>query len=485
MSEETKDGAAVVEKYDVEKETVSESQFRDVAIKSASDILPAERSTISLHLLVKNGAGVVGRLLDNVGPYVHEVVAILNDCEDETESILDYKCNQYGLDLVLVRVTRNTHPRFYIMDEAATYKDGRSLSGEEFGGPFTNQPILADWAAVRNIGWNMCTRKWRLFLDADDVVQDPECIPGLVKALEEQGVELACSLYTFGVDPEGRAFAASFRERLALGSSRVRWSKPIHECLFGTTRMAHVKGNLVVRDMRDNKGKDVRIPGRNFKILYHRARTKDWEVSPRMIADLIQEVRHVAAAPGMMTFAEALLEKYLEEGTWPEERGWVYGMVAEMRENMGDLDGAIRGYQDSLTVHPGSKMAFRLCRATFKKACAVKEEIGESLSDAITEKGVIAAESAIVSAETTLTKLWQAVIAAHQQGVENKQHHQALDDGPLFEEMEAIHAAGAYLELGQAMDALALAEKALTAFPENSALGVMVREIKRLLQSVR
>lgn len=471
MSEETKDSS--YGKKDEDQE-VGSALVRDVAIRSAADIPAAERSEISLHLLVKNGEGVVGRLLDNVGPYIHEVVAILNDCEDGTEAVIADKCNQYDLELALVRVTRNTHPKLYILDEAATYKVGRSLSGEEFGGPFTNQPILADWAAVRNIGWNMCSKKWRLFLDADDVVQDPECLPGLVKALEEQGVELACGLYTFGVDSEGRAFASSFRERLALGSSRVRWSKPIHECLFGTTRIAHVRGNLVVRDMRDNKGKDVRLPGRNFKILYHRARTKDWEVSPRMIADLIQEVRHMAQAPMMMVFAEALLDKYLEEGTWPEERGWVYAMVAEMRENVGNIDGAMAGYWDSLTVHPGSKTAFRLCRAAFKRACGVKERI-EKIA---TEEGVDVAE------QIELTAAWQTVIDAYDQGIENKQHHQALDDGPLYEEMEAIHAAGAYLELGQVSEALDLAEKAHAAFPENSALGVMLGEIRKQLLAV-
>jgi glycosyltransferase involved in cell wall biosynthesis len=475
MSETEAETKVETESKDEAKEVVGAQRVREVKLTNQVDIPKGERSTISLHLMVKNGAGVVGRLMDSVGPYVDELVAILNDCEDDTEAVLAGKCRQYGVAFVPVPVTRKTHPQFYILDEEASYKVGRPLSLESFGGPFTNEPILADWSAARNVGWSKCTGKWKLFLDADDVVLDPECLPGLVKVLEAEGVELACSEYRYGVDLEGRPFASSFRERLALSGSRIRWSKPIHECLFGSTRVAHVRGNLVVRDMRDNAGKDVRIPGRNFKILYHRARSKDWEISPRLVADLIQEVRPMAVAPNMMLFAESLLEKYLEEATWPEERGWVYAMVSEMRERVGDLDGAIRGYEDSLAVHPGSKTAFRLCRATFKKACAVKEEVQKASDQEIDDPVSDGYKAKLVALE----KLWTEVIASYQQGVANKSRHQALDDGPLFEEMEAIHAAGAYLELGQPKEALELAEKAHAAFPENSALKVMVDEIRK------
>src|SRR5580698_3565221 len=327
-------------------ESVGYPIIRTEPIANAADIPAADRSTISLHLLVKNGASVVGRLMDNVGPYVHEVVAVLNDCDDDTRSILAARCSSLGIAFIPVPVTRATHPDLYILDVAATYEVGMPLTEEKFGGPFTDQLILADWSAARNIGWNLCSKKWRLFLDADDVVLDPECLPGLCKLLEDQGVELAVSNYLYGVDPEGRPYASSLRERLVLNIPRIRWSKPIHECLFGSTRIAHLKDNLVVRDMRDSAGKDVRIPARTFKILYHYARSKDWEISPRLVADLIQEIRTYAAEPTMMRFAEALLDKYLEEASWPEERGWVYAIVGEMRERVGNVEGAIAAYQD-------------------------------------------------------------------------------------------------------------------------------------------
>jgi hypothetical protein len=451
-----------------EPTTLEESPFFKEA-QIAHHTTVTDPSSISLHLLVKNGASVVGRLLENVGPFIHEVVAILNDCEDETESIIASFCASRGLPFVPIRVTRKTHPELYILDTKRTYQVGRSLNGEEFDGPFTEQPILADWAAVRNLGWYACTKKWRLFLDSDDVVQDPEALPGLCKLLEEQGVELCATPYHYHVDEQERPRGKSMRERLAVNKPTIRWINPIHENLVGTTRVAHLQTNLIVRDMRDNKGKDVRVPGRNFKILYHRARTRDWDISPRVLADLIMEVRHMAGVPGMMQFADALLEKYMEDASWPEERGWVLALVGEMHEGLEHVDKAIEHYTESLEIHPGSKTAFRLCRALFKKAVELKER-GES-------------EDADLLPSSLLPAAWSAVIDAYKLGVANKVVHQTLDDGPLHEQMEKIHVAGAMLELGDAAGAKRFVDDALLAFPENSALRMMQKQVDKLISS--
>jgi hypothetical protein len=82
-----------------------------------------------------------------------------------------------------------------------------------------------------------------------------------------------------------------------------------------------------------------------------------------------------------------------------------------------------------------------------------------------------------------LTVAWRGAISAYELGVANKVHHQALDDGPLFEEMEAIHVAGAYMELGEMAAALEFAQKAQAAFPESSPMAVMMQEIKKAIRA--
>ena len=240
--------------------TLEESPFFKEAVISHASLV-TDPTPISLHLLVKNGEGVVGRLLENVGPYIHEIVALLNDCEDGTEQILTDYGAAHGLVVKIFHITRQMHPELYILDTKKTYEIGRSLNGEVFDGPFTEAPILADWSAVRNIGWRACTMPWRLFLDSDDVVQDPECLPGLVKLLEEQKVELCVTPYHYHVDEQERPRGKSMRERLAINKSNIRWVNPIHEVLVGTTRIAHVQTNFDCPRHARQQGKGRPRPG--------------------------------------------------------------------------------------------------------------------------------------------------------------------------------------------------------------------------------
>ena len=45
--------------------------FRKVVLRHPDSFDSGERPTISLHLLVKNGESCIGRLLENVGPYIN------------------------------------------------------------------------------------------------------------------------------------------------------------------------------------------------------------------------------------------------------------------------------------------------------------------------------------------------------------------------------------------------------------------------------
>jgi len=81
------------------------SQPTDVVLARPEDLTESRCPTVALHLLVKNGESCVGRLIDNVGPYIHEVVAVVNDTTDKTIDVLAEKCNQHDLMLTTVTVT--------------------------------------------------------------------------------------------------------------------------------------------------------------------------------------------------------------------------------------------------------------------------------------------------------------------------------------------------------------------------------------------
>lgn len=412
---------------------------RDVVLPRPEQVF---QRSISLFVMAKNAASCIGRLLANVGPYVDEVVVVLNDTTDDTRAIVEGYCCENSKECIIEEVTAESHPDFYILDTRATYEVGQSLSGEGFDGPFTERPILAKWSHARNVGWKKCTKRWRFFLDADDIVLDPESIPGVCQALDEAGAEQGNTRYFFDVDLLGRPKGSSFRERFARNLPHLVWIYNIHEVIAGVTKVAHIDGNCIVRDLRDSKGKDIRIPGRNFKVLYQLARSNDWEVSARTIVNLLMEVRHmVDGGPSMFEFAEALLKLYLTRSTWPEERSWACCILAEMFERVGNNDTAMKLYKQSLDEHPSAKSAFLLSRVYFN--------LGR----------------------------WQDCIDSYLLGVDHSQVHQVLNDGPLYQDMTKILVAAAYHELGLNRDALTVVDEALLAFPTSLPLASLKEKV--------
>jgi len=307
---------------------------------------------ICLHLMVKNGASVVGRLVDCVGPYVSSAAVVLNDCEDDTAQVLRRALNRHAVRAYdMVSVSSRYHPRLYILDVPETYRAGSPLCGEEMPNFHTGGPLLADWAAVRNRAWRDTGCDWKLFLDADDVVDDPECLPGLCASLDARGVEAASSLYYHHAARHGVA-----RERLTRNLDRIKWEGAVHERLVGydPRRAAHVEGSLVVRDLGDSRGEGLRPPGRNLKVLYHRARTRGWDITPREKLYLAAEAARVM--PGLSKYLAE--ECYRESSSGPDNpveaarAAWAACTRAGVARAEGMLEEAVLWYLRSRTFLP-------------------------------------------------------------------------------------------------------------------------------------
>jgi glycosyltransferase involved in cell wall biosynthesis len=428
--------------------------LRKVSLRHPDSFAPGERPTVSLHLLVKNGESCIGRLLTNVGPYINEIVAVVNDCTDRTVAILreyaEFRGTGFGLQII--EVTSRTNPDLYLLDVSETYATGQSLMGESLEGPFTGEPLLADWAGARNLGWSHCTKQWILFLDADDVVDDPESIPGICEAMEGKAwvdgvavdeprnfADLAESRYIYSATEDGLSRAEAFRERIVRNIPIISWVGMAHEVLKGARKTARMDGNLVVRDMRDSLGLGIRVPGRCLKVLYYYARLNDWIVSPRDLIYLGLEAR-----PFMPAFALKVLEMYMAMSLWPEERAWACCLIGEIHEQAENFPAASEWYEKALTEFPGEKSAYRLCRSRFRE-----------------EK-------------------WQQAIDAYNTGVTNGEEValQLIDNGPIYKDMSKIMVASALEKLGRRNEAIDMVEEALKAFPQQPELILMNIQLK-------
>jgi tetratricopeptide (TPR) repeat protein len=414
---------------------IGSSFEKDIEISKPENVI--HPLTVSLHLLIKNGESCVKRLFENVHPFIDEIVAIVNDTTDNTIPILTDLCKEIQLPLKVIEVNFSTNPEFYIIDTAVSYKYGNPIDNEEFGGPFTEKPLLADWAGIRNLGFKQCTKDYILFL-IDAVVDDPASIPSLCEQMYQGEVEMLCSRYIFS-SLDRMSFSESYRERLIKNVDHIYWNGVTHEVLMGAKKKAYLEGSLIVRDLKDSLGKDIRIPGRCLKVLYNHCRKYNWNVSPRDLIYLGMECKRP-----LPRLAKAVLNKYLEKSLWPEERAWACSMVGEIYEKELKYSDASKWYERSLREHPGSKSAFRLCRSKFNEG------------------------------------KWSDSIAAYELGKANSCVVQLLDNGPAYDDLSKILIAVAYEKLGKFPESLAICDEALKIFPTNQRLLVLRNHLARL-----
>jgi hypothetical protein len=322
--------------------------------------LPPTQPTLSLHMLVKNAQQVISRTISHVLPYLSEVHVVLNDTDDMTESEIMKTLAGSKVSGHIRHVNQKTHPEFYIHDVPETYEEaGPALAGEEFLGPCTGQWMLADWSAVRNLGWSS-DADYKLQLDADDLLVAPESLPVALKAMHSVGADLVASPYHVH-----RTAKTVYRERIARSTPLIKWDGKIHDKLSGGLRRLLVEDLLVTVDMRDNKGTGTRVVGRDFKILYYLARKQGWKVSLRHYLYLIQEAKHLMPLGWVVG---PLLDRYRQEfdaygdPSRLPEKSFVYSMMGDLFDEQEEWYEASRWYERAITAHPTKSGHWKLCK---------------------------------------------------------------------------------------------------------------------------
>jgi tetratricopeptide (TPR) repeat protein len=213
---------------------------------------------------------------------------------------------------------------------------------------------------------------------------------------------------------------------------------------MGGLRNVLVEDSFVVTDLKDNWGKNVRVPGRAFKVLYREARLANWNVSPRHLAYLVQE------SPGMMPVewvTDSLLPAYLARATEAEEKAWVLSTVGEQWEAKGAYANAAEHYTAATQAYASPKAAFRLCRVRFFQ--------GE----------------------------WSKCVEAYHQGVMYGEQPQVLDAGPVYEHSSKLLVAQAYYELGEVEKAKQTIDAAVVMFEGSDAVKQLQERIHGTVHS--
>ncbi len=161
-------------------------------------------ATVSLCMIVKNEASVLGRCLESAAHAVDEIIIVDTGSEDATKD-----------------VARRFTDRIY------------------------DFPWIDDFAAARNFSFSKASCDYQMWLDADDVLEDAQSLAEMKRDLTADVVMLP---YHVAFDAQGHPTMTYFRERLLRRERGFRWVGAVHEAItpagtviYGTAAVLHRK----------------------------------------------------------------------------------------------------------------------------------------------------------------------------------------------------------------------------------------------------
>lgn len=305
---------------------------------------------VSLSVVVKAGASDEWlAYLRAVVPKFGEVVVVVTDPLLRT-IVAGWKAED-GAKIVVVDATPERRPGLYFPDVAGSYQAGEPLAGEAYEGPYTGRPVVADWSAVRNLGWSRCSLGWRAVLSSDERVRGLEDVGDVCRSAEEAGGQV---VYAPRTSSRGRR---TWCPVAVQNVPELWWEGLVRERVGdGTARpvlvdVVSVDGLKSSRDLADE-----------WKTLYRGARRRGWDVAPHTLVDMVR----LAPSAGVGQLVPALVRRHLEDSLDVEERAWACSLAGERAEEDGFLEEASGWYERSVAEDPGLKSFLRLSRVRFK-----------------------------------------------------------------------------------------------------------------------
>jgi tetratricopeptide (TPR) repeat protein len=210
---------------------------------------------------------------------------------------------------------------------------------------------IDNFASARNFNKTRIKTDYYIWLDSDDSVINPELLPRVVQAMEQQNLDCVFVPYEYMFNEQGECIAWHVRERVVRTSHPFKWEGAIHETLISTGMPNTSKEeDLVIR--HNKKVEDIAGSAeRNHKILLKEYNKLKDKRDPRVIHYL-----------GISYFMqrdykkaiETLLE-YIQVSGWDEEIYRSWNKIAEAHILLGNLakaNAAVNAAIDLLPDYP-------------------------------------------------------------------------------------------------------------------------------------
>jgi glycosyltransferase involved in cell wall biosynthesis len=213
-------------------------------------------------------------------------------------------------------------------------------------------PWCDDFSAARNFNLSKVSPRHQfvLWIDSDDVVQNPEAIPAVVGQMIEKGIDAVFVDYNYDIDADGNVLIVHPRERITRNGI-YHWKGKLHETFIPNRRV----NNVFIKDFAINHypTKENKEDGllRNLRVLQ-----KDYEDQrKRMVKGEIDEIdprteyylgRCLFDTHTEVGYKRAfnLFQDYIQHSGWDEERAFAWNY-------MGNILYQQKNYKDSLNCY--------------------------------------------------------------------------------------------------------------------------------------
>jgi glycosyltransferase involved in cell wall biosynthesis/2-polyprenyl-3-methyl-5-hydroxy-6-metoxy-1,4-benzoquinol methylase len=282
------------------------------------------KSPVSLCIIVKNEP-FLEKCLQSIRDYVEEIIIVDTGSTDNTPEI----AQKY----------------------ADIFEVFTACNDSETG-------LIEDFSMARQRSFDLATKPWILWCDADDIIVGGE---NLIKLIEDfnknkpQNIDGISYLfpYEYAYNAEGQCTLQHYRERLFFNKKCFHWVNPVHEVAipYENLKIAFIpKEDLIFKHHRQHSTK-IPESGRNLRIL-----RKYYEKVGDSDARQLYYLGLECCNSGLVDESIRHLTKYIEISGWEDERVMACLKLVEI-------------YQGQNKLEEGLKWAF--------KAIEIKEDWSE------------------------------------------------------------------------------------------------------------
>jgi glycosyltransferase involved in cell wall biosynthesis len=318
--------------------------------------------TVSLCMIVRDNESHIADCLESIIDHVCELVVVDTGSVDSTPRIIEEISKKHKKPLLLHYFTKRTHPECFLLDAPETFSNlKKGDAGKETVlplGPYFGDDMLADYAEARQYGWTSAKGDFIMWIDSDDIVENPEKIPEIARKLVQEELDSAVLLYDYEQDEKGISLCQLYRTRI-VRNELAQWNYPVHEALEPVGRAKIFKDVKIIHKSAQIFQKDPnrrRPANRNYKILAHKTHElteAGEEVPTRFYFYLGNEARLFDTDLALEWFA-----KYTSTTEWNEERAVAHYTCGQILEGAGKLDEAYGEYAAASVVCPEKPEGF-------------------------------------------------------------------------------------------------------------------------------